>query len=931
MPGPRHRFGAGLPAVRPSALERRLDPLAPSIPTASASSRRRCSRGRADDAGRRARARSTMPARGSRPAFVTSSFARQIAEIEAAGASRSCSSAIWMRGATSPTCATRSGPTRRWSSADGRTALQRLPRRRLSGRRPARWLIGTGAGAGQGAAGSGAPAAERQPVVLGDPARLSADTGWTPRIPIDQTLRICSTTGGRRVRGLMRRDDAFSEDTRQSVHIALGRLRAPAALLHWFRRSSSRHRWRSRSTSRCCGSSRACSSSGRGERQRRLTSGIVLYPLVVLAAAAHAAGAARTSWRPRGASSRPVTARPRWSGRRYPGADARGTAEVAWAAALALAVCGGAAGVFLAWWCRRHGHPAAYCWFFVVRADCSPRSSRRRSRRSRSRSTTTSRCRHGGGGAVGDLARQRRPGRGRAGDHARWLRARWPSVAERRSWRPPGTAPGRCRSSGAVVGAAARHDHLRVRPAGRAGSLLLADFRRRGDHLAPRAGAQDAARHRRGTRRTARRGQRHRQHRRGRGRRRCWRAVRTPTDPATARVRRRAGRRRAATRSPARSARPGDDARSGRRRCGRVPPGTSGAMSLEGTLAGIGGAAGARRVRRVALGLIPLRRLLVVVVAARRPARWSRACSARRSKRAGVLNNDVLNFINTAMRRRTSRSRWRRLYAGVQSRRALWLELSRPFTLVAPALGFVSGAVTAAGAAPREPWTPALLVYPADRRADGGGAQRRQQRAEPDLRPRDRSRQQAAAAAAQRPAVDRARRGSSPGSPTPSRWCSPGWSRPAAGTNASGSSLVATIVTFVYSVPPLRTKQRGIWANVTIAIPRGVLLKVAGWSCGEDGRGRRAVVHRRHLRPVPARRLDDQGLRRHGGRRARRLPDAADRLRRPPRRVDDLAVVRPAVPADLDRRVGRHPHRQLLLLQALAVVHDGSTASTSAT
>jgi 4-hydroxybenzoate polyprenyltransferase len=31
-------------------------------------------------------------------------------------------------------------------------------------------------------------------------------------------------------------------------------------------------------------------------------------------------------------------------------------------------------------------------------------------------------------------------------------------------------------------------------------------------------------------------------------------------------------------------------------------------------------------------------------------------------------------------------------------------------------------------------------------------------------------------------------------------------------------------------VPPLRTKQRGMWANVTIAIPRGVLLKVAGWS-----------------------------------------------------------------------------------------------------
>ena len=41
---------------------------------------------------------------------------------------------------------------------------------------------------------------------------------------------------------------------------------------------------------------------------------------------------------------------------------------------------------------------------------------------------------------------------------------------------------------------------------------------------------------------------------------------------------------------------------------------------------------------------------------------------------------------------------------------------------------------------------------------------------------------------------------------------------------------VAVVCTCIYSVPPLRTKRHGIWANVTIAIPRGVLLKVAGWS-----------------------------------------------------------------------------------------------------
>ncbi len=42
--------------------------------------------------------------------------------------------------------------------------------------------------------------------------------------------------------------------------------------------------------------------------------------------------------------------------------------------------------------------------------------------------------------------------------------------------------------------------------------------------------------------------------------------------------------------------------------------------------------------------------------------------------------------------------------------------------------------------------------------------------------------------------------------------------------------LVATFLTWAYSAPPFRTKRLGIWANVTIAIPRGVLLKVAGWS-----------------------------------------------------------------------------------------------------
>lgn len=43
--------------------------------------------------------------------------------------------------------------------------------------------------------------------------------------------------------------------------------------------------------------------------------------------------------------------------------------------------------------------------------------------------------------------------------------------------------------------------------------------------------------------------------------------------------------------------------------------------------------------------------------------------------------------------------------------------------------------------------------------------------------------------------------------------------------------IAGMIFTFVYSAPALgRTKKHAIGANVTIAIPRGMLLKVAGWS-----------------------------------------------------------------------------------------------------
>ncbi len=45
---------------------------------------------------------------------------------------------------------------------------------------------------------------------------------------------------------------------------------------------------------------------------------------------------------------------------------------------------------------------------------------------------------------------------------------------------------------------------------------------------------------------------------------------------------------------------------------------------------------------------------------------------------------------------------------------------------------------------------------------------------------------------------------------------------------------IAAFCTIIYSAPPLRTKQHWLAATLTIAIPRGALLKVAGWSVLRD-------------------------------------------------------------------------------------------------
>ena len=79
----------------------------------------------------------------------------------------------------------------------------------------------------------------------------------------------------------------------------------------------------------------------------------------------------------------------------------------------------------------------------------------------------------------------------------------------------------------------------------------------------------------------------------------------------------------------------------------RVPPGTPGAMSLEGTVAGIASAALLAAIA-VVLGLVGRHAIVPIVIAATAGALVESALGAT-LEGPGILNNDMLNFINTAV------------------------------------------------------------------------------------------------------------------------------------------------------------------------------------------------------------------------------------------------------------------------------------------
>jgi 4-hydroxybenzoate polyprenyltransferase len=162
-------------------------------------------------------------------------------------------------------------------------------------------------------------------------------------------------------------------------------------------------------------------------------------------------------------------------------------------------------------------------------------------------------------------------------------------------------------------------------------------------------------------------------------------------------------------------------------------------------------------------------------------------------------------------------------------RARVWLAFSRPYTLLAPALGFASGAATAAGAAPRESWHPDLVTYPLIGLIMAAVLN-------------------AASNALNQIYDSEIDRINKPKRPLPSGQIGvrEAWTftlttyavalvlawfvAPRGRHECFWIVVIATIITVLYSVPPFRTKRLAVWANVTIAIPRGVLLKVAGWS-----------------------------------------------------------------------------------------------------
>lgn len=165
----------------------------------------------------------------------------------------------------------------------------------------------------------------------------------------------------------------------------------------------------------------------------------------------------------------------------------------------------------------------------------------------------------------------------------------------------------------------------------------------------------------------------------------------------------------------------------------------------------------------------------------------------------------------------------------MSSRARLTWELARPFTLVAPALGMFTGSVIALGASPPMPLTPWVAVKIA-------------------LGTLMAAVLNAASNTLNQVTDIEADRVNKPGRPIPSGRVSADDALRIAGYLYLAAFLLAVpvgpqctflagtaaVLTLLYSAPPFRLKSIPYVANLVIAVPRGLLLKVAGWSCVRD-------------------------------------------------------------------------------------------------
>ncbi len=160
----------------------------------------------------------------------------------------------------------------------------------------------------------------------------------------------------------------------------------------------------------------------------------------------------------------------------------------------------------------------------------------------------------------------------------------------------------------------------------------------------------------------------------------------------------------------------------------------------------------------------------------------------------------------------------------------VYSEFARPFTLLPPALGVLSGAVTAWGAGHDKPPITLSLLLPVLYGTLMAAVLNAGNNAINQIYDLD---------------IDRVNK---PKRPLPSgalglrgawvftiamfalAWLLAWFVAPAGRRECFWIVVVTTLLCWIYSAPPLWTKRRGFLANITIAIPRGVLLKVAGWS-----------------------------------------------------------------------------------------------------